>query len=171
VFKAPTIFVCENNQYAISLHVTKQTASKNIAMKAEAYGFEGIPVDGNDLVAVHQAVSQAREKAAKGEGPTLIECYTYRISDHSTSDDAKRYRKDDEIQFWKQRDPVRRLFLYLQKRGLWGEKKEASLKAELESKVNAALAESERIGPPDKDSMLTDIYAGNPTNLRFSDLE
>jgi len=95
VFRTPTVFICQNNQYAISLPREKQTASKTLAQKALAYGFEGIQVDGNDVLAVYSATKAAIEKARSGEGPTLIECFTYRLGAHTTSDDPTKYRKKD----------------------------------------------------------------------------
>ena len=92
VFKVPLVFLCENNQYAISLPFRRQTASENVAVKAEAYGFEGVLVDGNDVLAVYKATKAAVDKARSGGGPTLIEAVTYRLSGHSSSDDPKRYR-------------------------------------------------------------------------------
>ena len=94
VFNAPCVFICQNNQYAISVPVEEQTASETLAQKAIAYGFSGIKVDGNDVFAVYKATFEALKKARAGKGPTLIECYTYRIGDHTTSDDAKKYRKE-----------------------------------------------------------------------------
>ena len=92
VFKLPVVFICQNNQWAISVPREKQTASKTLAQKAFAYGFEGIQVDGNDVFAVYKATKEALEKAKKGNGPSFIECFTYRMSDHTTADDASRYR-------------------------------------------------------------------------------
>jgi pyruvate dehydrogenase E1 component alpha subunit len=166
VYKAPTIFVCENNQYAISLPVAKQTASETIAIKANAYGFEGLRVDGNDILAVYSAVRSAVEKARRGEGPTLVECYTYRLSAHSTSDDWKKYRSEEEVEIWKKKDPIQRFKLYLiQRRKIWSDEKDRELRAKIESDINSAIAESERIPPPIIDTMFDGIYADRPWNL------
>ncbi len=105
VYKASTIFLCENNQYAISVPVSRQTGSESIAVKARAYGFEGVRVDGNDLLAVFSATKLAADKARRGEGPTLIECLTYRLGAHSTSDDWKKYRSTDEVEEWRKKIP------------------------------------------------------------------
>jgi pyruvate dehydrogenase E1 component alpha subunit len=169
VFKAPTIFLCENNQYAISLPVAKQTASATIAMKASAYGFEGIRVDGNDVLAVYKAVSEARTNAIKGEGPTLVECLTYRLSDHSTSDDSRRYRDKTELEIWRKKDPIQRFNRYLEKKGIWDASKDASLREDIESRVSAALLESEKNPLPEQDSMLDDVFAKRPDNLKFEE--
>lgn len=112
-FKAPCVFICTNNQWAISVPRKSQTASETLAQKAIAYGFEGIQIDGNDALAVYKAASDAVEKARQGKGPTLIECYTYRMGDHTTADDAARYRDPKEVEAWKKKDPVDRFTKYL----------------------------------------------------------
>ena len=113
VLKLPLVFICQNNQYAISVPVKNQTASKTIAQKAFAYGFNGIQVDGNDVFAVYKAVKEAVDNARKGLGPTLIECFTYRLGDHTTSDDAKKYRDEKEVHEWMAKDPLLRLERYI----------------------------------------------------------
>ncbi len=112
-FKAPVIFICQNNQYAISTPVREQTASHTIAQKAIAYGFNGIQVDGNDIFAVYKSTKDAFERARNGKGPTFIECYTYRLGDHTTSDDSKKYRSEHEVRKWEKKDPLIRLERYL----------------------------------------------------------
>jgi len=109
VFQLPAVFFCQNNQWAISVPIRRQTASPTLAQKAIAYGIEGIRVDGNDVLAVHQAAKDAVEKARSGGGPTLIECLTYRIGDHTTADDASRYRTEEELKAWISKDPIERL--------------------------------------------------------------
>ena len=118
VFKLPIVFICQNNQYAISVPLKQQTASKTIAQKAFAYGFNGIQVDGNDVFAVYKAVKEAVDNARKGNGPTLIECFTYRLGDHTTSDDAKKYRDEKEVQEWMAKDPLLRLERYMIKNNI-----------------------------------------------------
>ena len=118
VFKVPAVFVCQNNQYAISTPRKHQTASKTIAQKALAYGFKGIQVDGNDILAMYVVTKEAIEKARAGEGPTLIEAITYRITDHTTADYAKRYRSDDEVAEWKSKDPILRFTNYLKNKSM-----------------------------------------------------
>jgi len=118
VFKAPCIYFCENNQYAISVPRKNQTASETIAQKAIAYGAKGIQVDGNDIFAVYKATKEALDNARAGNGPTLIESFTYRIPDHSTSDDAKRYRPTAEVQSWLKKDPIARLEKYMRSKKL-----------------------------------------------------
>jgi pyruvate dehydrogenase E1 component alpha subunit len=107
VFRAPVVFFCQNNQWAISMPLAKQTAAP-IHRKAEAYGFPGVRVDGNDVLAVYTAVREAAERARDGGGPTLIEAVTYRMAAHSTADDASRYQPEAEVQSWRAADPLER---------------------------------------------------------------
>jgi len=118
VFRAPVVFICQNNHWAISVPTQKQTASESIAAKAAAYGFPGVKVDGNDAVAVLSAVREAVERARRGEGPTLVECDTYRMGAHTTTDDPTRYRLASELEMWKLRDPIERVRAYLVRTGL-----------------------------------------------------
>ncbi|NOX59098.1 MAG: thiamine pyrophosphate-dependent dehydrogenase E1 component subunit alpha, partial [Planctomycetes bacterium] len=113
VFNLPVIFIVQNNHFAISHPRRKQTKSRTIAQKAIAYGFEGVQVDGNDVLAVYSATSKAVAKARAGGGPTLIECVTYRLSMHTTADDPTRYRDDKEVKEWEKRDPLIRFTKYL----------------------------------------------------------
>ncbi|MDA4111996.1 MAG: pyruvate dehydrogenase (acetyl-transferring) E1 component subunit alpha [Thaumarchaeota archaeon] len=166
VYKAPTIFVCENNQYAISVPVSRQTASETIALKAKAYGFEGVRVDGNDLFAVYLATREAAEKARNGGGPTLIECVTYRLGAHSTSDDWKKYRSTDEVEEWKKKDPLIRLRLYLEKSSLWSEAQERDLRKQQESQINQAISKAEKIPLPKIETMFADVSSKISDNLK-----
>lgn len=118
VYKTPTVFLCQNNQYAISVPREIQTASETIAQKAVAFGMPGILVDGNDIFAVYAATKAAIDRARNGEGPTLIEAYTYRLGAHTTSDDPTRYREDSEVEEWKKKDPIDRLKKYLMAQGI-----------------------------------------------------
>jgi pyruvate dehydrogenase E1 component alpha subunit len=166
VYKAPTIFICENNQYAISVPIRQQTASESIAMKAHAYGFDGVKVDGNDLFAVYAAVRRAVEKARKGEGPTLIECLTYRLGSHSTADDWTKYRPKDEVESWKKKDPIPRLKEYLiADRRAWSEENDAKLRSEIEAEIGQAVTSGEKIPPPDVKTLFQDVYSSIPKNL------
>jgi pyruvate dehydrogenase E1 component alpha subunit len=113
VFQAPVVLICQNNQWAISLPVAEQTASKTLAQKAIAYGIEGVKVDGNDIFAIYKVTKDAIDKARSGKGPTLIESFTYRLADHTTSDDAKKYRKEAEVKGWEKKDPILRLEKYM----------------------------------------------------------
>jgi len=116
VFRAPVIFFCQNNQWAISVPLAKQTAAP-IHRKAEAYGFPGVRVDGNDVAAVHAAVQEAAERARGGGGPTLIEAVTYRMAAHSTADDASRYQPETEVETWRGKDPLERWLGVLRSEG------------------------------------------------------
>ncbi len=159
VMKAPAIFLCQNNQYAISVPRASQTAAKTIALKGYAYGFEGVQVDGNDVAAVYKATKDAVEKARRGEGPTLIECYTYRLDDHTTADDASRYRSKEEVEAWRQREPLIRLRLYLEKKGLWTEGYEEETAKKAEERVDAGIRQAEEYPPPDPADIVRYTYA------------
>lgn len=129
-WKLPCVFVSINNQWAISVPREKQTATATIAQKAIAAGFEGIQIDGNDIVAVLAAMRYALDKARNGDGPTLIEAVTYRLCDHTTADDASRYRSQQDLQAAWQDEPIRRLGHYLENKQLWSKELEADLQAE-----------------------------------------
>lgn len=139
VYKTPTVFICQNNQYAISTSRAKQTASDTIAQKALAYGFPGVLVDGNDLFAMYAVTKEAVARARAGEGPTLIEAYTYRLGDHTTSDDATKYREQKEVDEWRKRDPFIRLQKYLFKKGIWNKKYQAKLEEDLTARVDEVI--------------------------------
>jgi len=171
VYKASTIFLCENNQYAISVPVSLQTASESIAVKARAYGFEGLRIDGNDLLAVFSTTKLAAEKARRGEGPTLIECLTYRLGAHSTSDDWKKYRSSNEVEEWRKKDPLERLRLFLEKQSVLDASQDEKLRKELESTVNEQIARAEKVAPPPADSLFSDVYSKLPWNLSLQEQE
>jgi pyruvate dehydrogenase E1 component alpha subunit len=158
VFGVPIVFVCQNNQWAISVPVKRQTAAKTLAQKAIAYGFPGIRVDGNDIFAVYQAASEALARARKGEGPTLIECLTYRMGDHTTADDASRYRSREEVENWKQKDPIERLRKHMEKRGLWSKAYDQAVRSEAKEKVEQAVREEEGFPAPDPRDMFRFTY-------------
>ncbi len=147
VFKLPVVFVCQNNQWAISVPVSQQTASESIAQKAIAYGFEGIQVDGNDVLGVYLAIKEALEKARRGEGPTLIECLTYRLSDHTTADDASRYRTEEEVNIWRKKDPMLRLKTHIEQHFDWTEADENALKEEVDHRIAEAVKAFESTAP------------------------
>ena len=159
VFQAPVIFFCQNNHYAISLPRKRQTAAKTIAQKAIAYGFEGVQIDGNDLPAAYAATREAREKALAGRGPTLIEAVTYRFGPHTTADDPTKYRKEEEIEEWKSRDPVIRLEKYLAGKNLWDRNREGEFRAEAEEKINRAVQEAEAVPPPAVEDIFRYTYS------------
>ena len=166
VFKAPAVFVCQNNQWAISVPVKRQTESETIAQKAVAYGFEGARVDGNDIFAVYKAVSEALKKAKQGKGPTLIECFTYRMGDHTTSDDSSKYRDRKEVEEWKKSDPTERFRKYLVSRKMWNEKLEKQLLKSAEEQVEEAVKKYESAPAPKPEDMFTFMFAEMPWNLR-----
>jgi len=166
VFKAPVVFICQNNHWAISVPTAKQTASESIAVKASAYGFPGVKVDGNDAVAVHRAVKDAVDRARSGGGPTLVECETYRIGAHSSSDDPTRYRDEREVDQWKKRDPLELMRSRLQAWGLWTARDEDELRARALEEVNRAIAEAEKKPDPPRESLFDDVYLTAPWSLR-----
>jgi pyruvate dehydrogenase E1 component alpha subunit/2-oxoisovalerate dehydrogenase E1 component alpha subunit len=166
VFKAPVVFVCQNNHWAISVPSRRQTASESIAVKAKAYGFPGEKVDGNDALAVYRAVKEAVDRARGGGGPTLVECDTYRIGAHSSSDDPTRYRDEREVEEWRKRDPLELLRARLASAGLWTARDEQELRAALLEEVNAAIAEAEKKPDPPRESLFDDVYFDMPWSLR-----
>ena len=151
VWKTPTVFVCANNLYAISVPYHKQTASETIAQKADAYGFPGVRVDGMDPVAVYLATREAVERARRGEGPTLIEAMTYRYGPHATADDPTLYRTDDEVAEWRKKDPIDRMRRFLENRDLLDEREVEKVAMEVTDAVNGAIAEIEARPLPDRD--------------------
>ena len=166
VFKVPVVFICQNNHWAISVPSSKQTASESIAIKAVAYGFPGVKVDGNDAVAVYQAVRAAVDRARAGGGPTLVECETYRIGAHSSSDDPTRYRDEREVEVWRKRDPIELMRARLFTENLWTDAEEAALRATLLDQVNAAIAEAEMKPDPPREQLFDDVYSKLPWSLR-----
>ncbi len=166
VTKAPIVFFCLNNQWAISTPSTLQTASQTFAVKALGYGFPGIRVDGNDALAVHAAVKAAAERARAGHGPTLIEALSYRVSAHTSSDDPSRYRDEAITAQWKtERDPLARFATFLASRGLLDEAKDAALRAEIDVEIRDAVSAEEPAGPPALRTLIEDVFAEVPQRL------
>ena len=165
VFKTPTIFFCQNNHWAISVPVERQTASESIAIKAKAYGFDGIRVDGNDILAVFSITKEAVDRARVGGGPTLIEAVTYRMGPHSSSDDPKRYRSEQELAEWQKRDPLIRFRKYLEKKKLWTEADEKKTQDETNREIDEAIQHAEKLPKPALETLFTDVYAEMPWNL------
>ena len=161
VWHVPVVFVCQNNQWAISVPLKKQTHSRTIAQKALAYGFPGIQVDGNDLFAVYTATREAVARARAGEGPTLIECVTYRLGVHTTADDPTKYRSDDEVKAWERKDPLTRLVPLLERRGLLA----PELEAEIDAEIAAAIERFESMPAPDPVTIFEHVYAERPPHL------
>jgi pyruvate dehydrogenase E1 component alpha subunit len=168
VFQVPVVFVCQNNHWAISLPLFKQTRSKTLAQKAVAYGMPGIQVDGNDILAVYAAAQEAVERARTGGGPTLIECVTYRLMMHTTADDPKRYRSDEEVEQWSKRDPLIRFEKYLMDKGLLSEEKRNQVESEVLDEIQAAVDRAEKqmeaLGDPME--MFDHAYADIPPYLK-----
>ena len=164
-WKLPVVFVVTDNQWAISVPRAKQSAARTLAQKAIAAGIEGVQVDGNDVIAVRHAMDQALAKARSGSGPTLVEAITYRLSDHTTADDASRYRSPDELaEAWK-REPVLRLRTYLTGLGAWDKAKEDALLKECNEQVQAAAQAYLDTPPPTAEQMFDHLYAQLPAAL------
>jgi 2-oxoisovalerate dehydrogenase E1 component alpha subunit len=157
VYKVPVVFFCQNNGWAISLPREKQTKSATLAMKAEAYGFPGVKVDGNDFVEVYKAVKVARQRAFEGKGPTLIEAETFRIGAHSTSDDPSRYRSTSLLLSWKEKDPIDRLRKTIIERGWMTESEAEAVRDEARAEVQRIIQEVERAPPMAPDSIFDDV--------------
>ena len=159
VSNAPCVLICQNNQWAISTPGAVQTAADTIALKALGYGVEPLRADGNDAFAVYDVVKHAADKARRGDGPTFIELLTYRVSAHSSSDDPSRYRDEKVTEVWRhQRDPLRRMELYLQARGWLAAGEREALATQLEADVRDAIARAEAVGPPPLESIVDDVF-------------
>jgi pyruvate dehydrogenase E1 component alpha subunit len=166
VFKTPCIIVCQNNHWAISVPSSMQSASPTFASKAIAYGMPGVRVDGNDIAAVYIALQDAAARARRGEGATFIECVTYRIGAHSSSDDPTRYRSNDEVEAWKRKDPLDRLRKAVYSRGLMDDARDEALFQEVDGEVKAAIAKVESASNPPRESVFEDVYEALPWHLR-----
>ena len=166
VFRARTGFVIQNNQWAISIPVAGQTASQTLAQKAHAYGMPGLQVDGNDVLAVDVATREALERARRGDGPSLVEAVTYRLGDHTTADDASRYRPKGEVEAWQGRDPIRRLRLFLEVRGLWDDGREKTLQEETARWVEEQVRSLEAMSAQEPEEIFRHMYGEMPGNLR-----
>lgn len=166
VYRAPVVFFCQNNQWAISVPLAQQTAAKSIAIKAEAYGFGGVRVDGNDVLAVYRASRAAVGQARSGGGPTLLEAVTYRMGGHSSSDDPTRYRDESEVKAWQKRDPIERFRRYLMQNELWSDSADEELRKAIEAEIGRAIKVAEAAPPPPIESLFEDVYAQMPWHLR-----
>jgi pyruvate dehydrogenase E1 component alpha subunit len=165
VFGAKTVFVIQNNQWAISMPLNRQTASETLAQKAHAYGIPGIQVDGNDVFAVYAAATDAIERTRRGGGPSLIEAVTYRLGDHTTADDASRYRTEGELEKWEGRDPILRLRRYLVDQGLWDDDQETVLLEEATNWVDGQVKALEDMEPQAPEEIFTSMYAAMPPHV------
>ena len=165
VFKTPTIFLCRNNGWAISVPSERQTASATFADKGIAYGVPAIRCDGNDLLATIAATREAVARASRGEGPTLIEALTYRLSGHSTSDDPKAYRKEAEVEEWRRRDPLSRLRRHLDVLGAWDDDRQSELESRVDQEIKETVAAAEKAPGPDLPSMFEDVFSEPTWNM------
>jgi pyruvate dehydrogenase E1 component alpha subunit len=156
--KLPVIFICENNFYAYSVPFEKAMAIEDVADRAQSYGFEGVAINGNDVLAVYQATQGAIRRARAGEGPTLIECKTYRWHGHSEHDKAF-YRTDEELAMWKSRDPLPIFTKFLHDRGVLSDEKLHELEQRVKDVVDGAVQYAENSPDPEPGEAVTDLYA------------
>src|ERR1700739_106039 len=165
-WKLPLVLVVNNNQWAISVPRSRQSAAQTLAQKAIAAGIDGLQVDGNDVIAVHQVVHAALAKARRGDGPALIEALSYRLGDHTTADDATRYRDSEVLSKQWEYAPLLRVRPYLMRRNVWNRARDEQLgkacHAQVEQAVDAYLA----IPPPDPSAMFDHLYETLPLALR-----
>jgi len=165
VYKTPTVFICRNNQYAISLPRSQQTASQTIAQKALAYGFHGLLVDGNDVLAMYVVTKQAVDRARKGEGPTLIEAFTYRLGPHTTADDPTVYRSKKETSEWAKKDPLIRFEAYLKTKKVLTSAKKKEITSWCIDEIAKAVKDAEAAPKSTIDNLFDYVYAECPPNL------
>ena len=164
VHAAPVVFFCQNNQWAISVPLAKQMAAP-VYRRAFGFGFPGVQVDGNDVLAVYAVTRAAAERARDGGGPTLIEAITYRLGAHTTTDDPTRYRTSDELDMWKAREPIGRYRAFLERAGLWSEELEADVQAEADRVAAEVRATVEEMPDPPLSDLVDHVYADPPATL------
>jgi 2-oxoisovalerate dehydrogenase E1 component alpha subunit len=158
IHRLPVVFVCENNQYAISVPQSKQMAVKDVAVRAEGYGFPGVVVDGNDVLACYAAMRKAHERARAGEGPTLIECKTYRYLPHTSDDDDKSYRSREEVEEARHRDPVVQFGRYLTEHGVIDDAGDEALRIEVKTEIESAIQAAWESPDPEPESALRHVF-------------
>lgn len=163
VFKLPLVVIIENNQWAISVPRSRQSAAETLAQKGIAAGISMIQVDGNDVIAVYKATKDAIENSKNG--PTLIECVTYRMSMHTTADDPTKYRSDEEVEAWRKKDPIARVRAYLDGKKLWNDSMESQMQEEQMKEIDAAVEKAEKF-VPDPKSMFEHVYSYMPQTLK-----
>ena len=159
IHKLPVVFICENNLYAISVPLSKQMAVKDVAARAEGYGFPGVVVDGNDTLACFEAMKTAVERARSGEGPSLLEAKTYRFHPHTSDDDDRTYRTREEVEDARKKDPIVQFEAYLKKWGLLTDDRAESLRAELKEEVDRAVDEAWNAADPDPETATRHVWA------------
>src|SRR5437868_1018227 len=159
IHKLAVLFVCENNRYAISVPQSKQMAIENVADRAAGYGFPGVVVDGNDVLACYAAMSEAHERARRGEGPTLIECKTYRLQPHTSDDDDRSYRTREEVEEARHNDPLVHFGTYLSEHGALDETAQAALRAEVKEEIDAAISSAWDAADPEPASARLHVFA------------
>ena len=165
-FKAPAIFIVQNNRFAISTPVEVQSASRTLARKAVAAGIPGVQVDGMDPLAVYAVVKEARERAINGEGPTLIETLTYRYGPHTMAgDDPTRYRTADLDNEWEKKDPLVRFRKFLEGKGLWSEEKENEIIEQAKEDIKQAIKEADNTPKQKVTDLITNMFETLPPNL------
>lgn len=165
VWDLPIVFVVANNQWAISMPRESQSRAETLAQKAIAAGIAGEQVDGNDVIALYERIEKALSKARNGQGPTLIEALTYRLSDHTTADDASRYRSENEVAEWWRSDPLARLRRYLSDQRIWSDQAEKELESESQQAVERAVQEYLDTPVQPAESMFDHLYAALPESL------
>jgi pyruvate dehydrogenase E1 component alpha subunit len=159
VYQLPVVFVCQNNQWAISTPLELQTASETIAVKGLAYGIPSIRADGNDVFAMYATVKEAVDRARAGGGPTFIEALTYRIGPHSSSDDPTRYRDEAEPEAWRKKDPIARFQKWLVATSTLSGAEQTALSENIDREIREAIALEEQAAPPELRTLITDVYA------------
>lgn len=166
VYNAPVVILIQNNHWAISVPRHRQSIAPTLAQKAIAYGIPGIQVDGNDVMAVYKVVGEALDKARSGGGPTLVEAVTYRMEDHTTADDATKYRPPEELEAWKPKDPILRLETYLRSKKILTDELAEKFEKEAEERVAKEVADRDAMPPPDPLETFRHLYEEMPAHLQ-----
>ncbi|MBU6080524.1 MULTISPECIES: pyruvate dehydrogenase (acetyl-transferring) E1 component subunit alpha [Allobacillus] len=166
-YQAPAIFIVQNNRFAISVPVEKQSAAKTIAQKSVAMGIPGFLVDGMDVLAVYKVVQEARERAVNGDGPTLIETLTYRYGPHTMAgDDPTRYRTEDMDSEWEKKDPIVRFRKFLEDKGLWSEEKENEVMEKAKEEIKTAIKKADKQEKQSVTELISIMHEELPVNLK-----
>ncbi|KAF5735471.1 2-oxoisovalerate dehydrogenase subunit alpha 1 mitochondrial-like isoform X2 [Tripterygium wilfordii] len=167
VMEAPVVFICRNNGWAISTHISEQFRSDGIVVKGQAYGIRSIRIDGNDALAVYCAIHAAREMAVSEQRPILVECLTYRVGHHSTSDDSTKYRPIEEIEYWKSaRNPVNRYRKWVERNGWWSDEEDRELRSNVRKELLQVIQLAEKTDKHPVTELFADVYDAPPLNLQ-----